>query len=220
MIVILILLLLLIWVILYLILRWRWHKILLADFPLFLLCSLLLGTSIAAHLAFDQNHQIGFNIAWLPILYWMYLRKKDVSFLFEYKPANLVTGFFIGLVLGTGVVMVVNDHSSSFDSTKWIPGLIFEMIQKTIAEEIVFRCLLINYLKKYNLNNLLINLVQGLVFGVFHIGAYWQSPVLLLIPIGLGLITGFIVMKQKSIYGSMLAHLLNNLIIFVKAIIY
>jgi membrane protease YdiL (CAAX protease family) len=217
---IILILLILIWLILYFILRWRWNRILAADFPLFLLCNLLLVTGITAHETFGENRQIGLNMAWLPILYWLYLRKKDVIFLFEYKPVNLVAGFLIGLVLGTGVAVFVTGPLNSIDSSKWIPGLVFDLIQKSIAEEIVFRCLLINYLKKYNLNNLLINLVQGLIFGVFHIGTYWQSPVLLLIPISLGLLTGFIVMKQKSIYGSILAHVLNNLIIFVRALTY
>jgi membrane protease YdiL (CAAX protease family) len=87
----------------------------------------------------------------------------------------------------------------------------------SIAEEIVFRCLLINYLKKHISDETLVNLTQGLIFGAFHIGGYWQSPILLIIPVGFGLLAGFMVLKQKSIYDSMLAHALDNLIILIHS---
>ncbi len=213
---IILILLILIWLFLFLLLRWKWNRTLAADFPLFLFCMLLLVTRIAAYTKFGENRQIGLSIAWLPALYWLYIRNHDVAFLFSFKPLNIITGCLIGAILGVGAVGIAAffiHPSTSIGTSQWIPGLIFDSIQRSILEEIVFRCLLLNYLGKYISNNFFLNLLQGFIFGIFHLyGVYLQSPILLLMPLGIGLLSGFMVLKQKSIYGSLLAHTLYNLI--------
>jgi membrane protease YdiL (CAAX protease family) len=205
--------LILIWLLLSLILRWKWKKTLATDFPLLLLCIVLLSSKMTAYTSFGEGYQIGISVGWVTILYWLYIRKHDVSFLFRYKPTNLVTGCLLGVALGVSTVMLVDVPSRLPEASKWIPGVIFYSIQKSLAEEIVFRCLLVNYLKKNISSDLFVNLIQGLAFGILHRSElYMQSPILLLLPLGFGLLAGFVAQKQKSIYGSMLAHTLFNVI--------
>ncbi len=218
---IILILLILIWLPLFLIIRWKWKRILAADLPLFLLCLLLHNSRMTVSTTFTQNRQIGLEIAWLPILYWLYIRRHDVAFLFSYKPVNLITGCLIGIFLGVGVAIVAMDLSKPTEIFRWFPDLFFDSIQRSFAEEIVFRCLLLNYLKKYISNEYLVNTIQGFIFGMFHLyGAYLQFPIMLIFPISFGLLAGFIVLKQKSIYGSLLAHALCNIILAAENLVF
>jgi membrane protease YdiL (CAAX protease family) len=207
-------LLILIWLLLSLFFYWKWKRILTADFPLFLLCLLLHSSGMTAYTSFTEGRHISIAITWLPILYWFYIRRSDVAFLFNYKSVNLIIGCSIGILLGTGVVVAAVDLTKSPEISRWIPGLVFDSIQRSVAEEIMFRCLLLNYLKKHISNVHLANTTQGFIFLLLHLyGTYLQFPFLLIFPTSFGILTGFIVIKQKSIYGSLLAHALYNLIV-------
>lgn len=188
------------------------------DFPLFLLCSMLISSTISLNVSLGEYRQISINIVWILILYWLHLRKPDVNFMFRGRLINLITGFIIGIVSGGAVILILSlaRIPNQGESLKWIPGSIFYSMQIAIAEEFVFRCLFMNYLKKHINNETLVNLLQGLIFGMFHIGKYWQYPFLLFLPIGSGLLYGLAVLKQKSIYGSMVAHILHNLIVLMN----
>jgi len=203
------------WLLMSLFQWWRYKKILAPDFPLFLLCSILISSTISLNIPLGEYRQISINIVWIPILYWLHLRKPDINFMFRGRLINLITGFIIGIVSGGTVVLILSlaRISNQGETLTWIPGSIFYSIQMSITEEFVFRCLFMNYLRKHINNESLVNLLQGLIFGIFHIGKYWQHPVLLFLPIGSGLLYGLAVLKQKSIYGSMIAHILHNLIV-------
>lgn len=207
------------WSFLYLYYRWRQKKILAVDLPLFLLCILFLNSRRTIFITFGMgdDYKIGLSVAWLFILCWFYIRRNEIAFLFEYKPINLIIGGLAGMLFAVAVIIVGADVLKSNEISRWIPGLIFDSVQRSMAEEIVFRCLLINYLKKRFPTEFIANLTQGFLFGMFHLyGAYLQSPIMLLLPLFFGLSMGFIVLKQKSIYGSLLAHVLYNLMLIVR----
>jgi membrane protease YdiL (CAAX protease family) len=214
-------LIILIWLLLYLILRWRQERILAADLPLFLLCLLLHNSRMTTYITFTQDRQIGLAITWLPVLFWLYIRRSDVAFQFNYKPVNLITGCLIGIFMGVGVAVAVMNLPKSPEFSRWLPGLVFDSIQRSFVEEIVFRCLLLNYLKKNIPNEHFVNTIQGFIFGMFHLyGIYLQYPIMLIFPTSFGLLAGFIVLKQKSIYGSLLAHALYNLILIAENLLF
>lgn len=194
-------------------LQWKHKNTFAVDLPLFLFSGLFLGINLNTLISFGDTIQFKIALAWVPILWWLYLRRQDTAFLFRYKFSNLIIGCIAGVVFGIIVVLLVGDSSISTKVYEWFLKLNFDMFQKAVAEELVFRCLFLNFLSKRISKDIYVNIVQGCVFGAFHIGMYWQFPYLLILPICFGILTGAMVLKQKSIYGSIFAHILSNLII-------
>lgn len=86
----------------------------------------------------------------------------------------------------------------------WISFLLI-VVLAPIGEELVFRGVVMNYLKK-NLSFMVANIIQALFFGIYH-----MNLVQGLYAFFLGLVLGWIVQKYGSIRESIILHMAVNL---------
>lgn len=75
-----------------------------------------------------------------------------------------------------------------------------------LSEELVFRGLTLHYLKRCGATMLVANIIQALLFGVFHMNLLQGVYAFFM-----GLIFGYIAIKYQSLFLSFLTHLLLNL---------
>jgi uncharacterized protein len=99
-----------------------------------------------------------------------------------------------------------------------LPWILIFVLANGFMEELWFRGISLGKLLPF-LGPVLTILVSALVFSSTHIGATYISPleriVFPLIVFGLGLINGFVMLKTKSIWGSVLFHAGYDLIVII-----
>ena len=88
-------------------------------------------------------------------------------------------------------------------------GLFVFAFTPAVCEEILFRGVLLSSLKKHMPAWMVIVFV-GFLFGVFHVHLYRIIPTAML-----GILFTFIVFRTRSIWPAMLAHFMNNAVVFV-----
>ena len=188
------------------------------EFPLFLLCILFLlfGGSLSG-----DHYNIGVSLAWIVLIPLVLIKRNEYISPWNHRRVGLILGLILGVVLGLVGLLVPGAQTTTGNlrNTDWVPGILFGAIQASIAEEFVFRWLLVNYLKKFELADSMVILIQGLIFGAAHWARYWdQYPLLILVTV-FGLLAGWLAIKQKNIACSSIAHAVFNLIFVIRFLV-
>jgi membrane protease YdiL (CAAX protease family) len=90
-------------------------------------------------------------------------------------------------------------------------ALVALSIQKSIAEEFLFRGYLFNYLRKYNFKPLFAILFQSLIFVALHTYRYTDNWILLSIIFLFGIIGGCLTWKSDNLIPASIMHIVVNL---------
>ncbi|MDZ7724184.1 MAG: ABC transporter permease subunit/CPBP intramembrane protease [candidate division KSB1 bacterium] len=88
-------------------------------------------------------------------------------------------------------------------------GVLVFAVSPAICEEMLFRGVLLSSLKKH-MPGWMVIVTVGFLFGLFHINLYRIVPTALL-----GILFTYIVFRTRSIWPAVLAHLINNGIVFL-----
>ena len=133
-------------------------------------------------------------------------KKKNISFIFM----MCLSGLFLGSILSGIVEQFIPPNKfmlSSVENLKHsVLGIISMIIIAPILEEIIFRGIIFNYLKKYCRVTFAI-IIQAIIFGVFH-GNFFQGVYAFV----LGIVLAIIYIYTDSLWGDIIGHALANLI--------
>lgn len=146
-------------------------------------------------------------------------RFRDVLGIGRIKPA-LLWGGIAGLLLGIVTLSFRAVRGLALFSVGWSWPLLTAVVVAPIVEEITFRGAVMGALEA-RCPFALSNLIAGFLFLLIHFpGWYFQGGLMqkLVSPVGgalsillLGWLFGYVAHKSKSLIGSILTHLLNNL---------
>ena len=153
-------------------------------------------------------------LGWMGVLisgYIVYLvSKNEINFENDSRPNSLlpiiilVLLFFLSFLLQNVALNVATFNTIIQNISDQLPFL--------LAEEVIFRGLLWVCLKELGWSELVIIIVQAMLFWFFHIYYMFSEPVLfwLIVP-ATSMFLGILVWKYKSITPSLVAHILFNL---------
>lgn len=125
---------------------------------------------------------------------------------------NYVTELFDFLVMdysGEEVISINEDNSGLFyEVLDFIYKVVFFAVFPGVIEEILFRGTILGLLKELKLNYLVIILINGVLFGLFHanLEQFFYTTVM-------GFILTAIVYATKSLYASIYVHILYNFLV-------
>jgi membrane protease YdiL (CAAX protease family) len=198
------------------------------DPALFSLSCLILGTnySININFLFQQGGQsIPLYIVWIIIFIWLYVRKSGLLNETINWMNNVFEGLLWGMLFGVLAIIVFNPYHSQPIIDKslvnpffWV-SLTFGVVQKAVSEEIIFRLLLLNYLRKGGWNETVIIFIQGFLFGLIHIEKYQIFMPGLAFTFIFGWFAGWLATKQKNVWGVSITHVVINLISIFPALV-
>jgi len=143
----------------------------------------------------------------------------DVAFLWGIASAAIMFAivFLIGVIL---VIMEYNieELSNIPDLQQYfsIPSLFLLIAIQPIAEEIFFRGFLLEKIDSLAGKPMAI-LTTAVLFGLAHMSYGKIYPVIM--PMMMGLILGFVVIKTKNLYSAIIAHVIFNLTAFILSIL-
>ena len=143
----------------------------------------------------------------------------DVAFLWGIVSAVVMFGivFLIGVIL---IVMEYNaEELSNIPNLQQyfsIPSLFLLIAIQPIAEEIFFRGFLLEKINSIAGKSMAI-LTTAILFGLAHMSYGKVYPVIM--PMIMGLLLGFVVIKTKNLYSAIIAHVLFNLTAFILSIL-
>ena len=86
-----------------------------------------------------------------------------------------------------------------------ISAILATVIIGPIAEELIFRGLTVEYLKRAGASFWVINILQALFFGIAHLNLVQGSYAFLI-----GLLAGYLVLRYRSIWAGIAFHMLFN----------
>lgn len=139
----------------------------------------------------------------------------DIAFLWGIVSgiAMLVTVIVIGIILiklgyGSEELSNIPDIEQYFS----LPSMFLLITFQPIAEEIFFRGFLLEKIDSITGKKMAI-LVTAVLFGLAHMSYGRLYPVV--IPMAMGIILGFIVVKTKNLYSAIIAHIIFNFTSFV-----
>ena len=98
--------------------------------------------------------------------------------------------------------------------TLGILALLATVIIGPIEEELIFRGLTIEYLKRVGASFWVINIIQALFFGIAHLNLIQGSYAFLM-----GLVSGYLVLRYRSIWAGIAFHMIFNGYNFLEAIL-
>jgi len=126
----------------------------------------------------------------------------------------LLFGFLIGLVVALLGLIFFDPLVliGTIDKNAYLLELTIYVIQKSAAEEFVFRLMLIDYLKKFKISNVILIIIQGVLFGLFHYLRYKDYILGVFFVVFVGLLMGVLRIKQRNIFGAIASHSTINLI--------
>jgi uncharacterized protein len=204
-----------------------WFFIILVSIYLFNDFVFINTSTIFLYLAFDYLFRI------LSIIIIIYLIKtKKISF--SYLKLNLLSfkafifwslylvfiGLIIFFVLENILLKIIPDihlfNYPKYDSTfSKIVDLTFGLIIVALSEELIFRGYCYSYLTEKKYSYVKIIVISSVIFGLIH----WSIGITAIITTGLwGIFTIISVKKTDSIFPSLLAHYLLDLISFSEII--
>lgn len=163
------------------------------------------------------------------IVFFAFNKVKKVSFSaakvnFKIGVANTAICFAVSLICVFGMQYLVGgvDYlleqggydlqaiALPMDHAGWLVlGLILMAVLPAIFEELIFRGVLLNGLRR-GLGDITALFISALMFALMH-GSIQQ----LLYPFALGLVLGWLAMRTGSTFTSMLVHFLNNAIVII-----
>jgi len=149
------------------------------------------------------------------------LRLEGIDAAFLWGIVSAVVMF--GIVFLIGVILVIMEYnveelSNIPDLQQYfsIPSLFLLIAIQPIAEEIFFRGFLLEKIDSLAGKPMAI-LTTALLFGLAHMSYGKVYPVIM--PMIMGLILGFVVIKTKSLYSAIIAHVIFNLTAFILSIL-
>ena len=119
--------------------------------------------------------------------------------------SNILWGAAIGLFLGF-VVTLVEPKSDPFELNILIRFLSYS-IWVSVREEFYFRGFLLNNFEKIGVNPVITVLIQGFIFSLGHV---YDLPIGILTSTLFGFLAGYITVKHKNIFGSIIGHIIIN----------
>ena len=142
------------------------------------------------------------------IIYIVWKGKKS-----KFRISN--SSYFPYLLLGIGIAVVYNmiifkmglGHDVNMDFPI-VLNIICSGIIGPIFEEILFRHDLIRRLEKFNTNFLVIIILSGVIFGLFHTGI-----VTIIYATIMGIINSYIYIKDKDIMKPIILHMAGNIFV-------
>lgn len=128
--------------------------------------------------------------------------------------ANVAYGLILGVVMGIAAYVFLDERVIVDKEISILSGF-WSIFTGGIIEEIVFRGFILGYISLYNPLDFRGNLAQGFLFGIVHLGRYWNYYPGLIFVTGFGLLAGWLTQKYQSIVGATVAHVLMNLVPFL-----
>lgn len=124
-------------------------------------------------------------------------------------PIYMIIGVLAGFVLG--VLSRVFEFSSIRFSLITLPNII-KVLQISVVEELIFRGLLLGYMRRAGANQFVANVIQTIIFSIGHFdinSLHWES---ILVVMAFSWIAGLLTMKTKSVRASIIMHFIADLI--------
>jgi membrane protease YdiL (CAAX protease family) len=153
-------------------------------------------------------------------IYFLMYRKNEKSLFTRcnFKKINISEAVLIVIII-FGASLVIGGFTEYF--SKYFPsyqettntiqagltsilGMLTVILLAPMFEEILFRGIILSELKD-NMNLKLAVIIQGITFGIYHLNLFQGMYAAVL-----GLILGFICVRAKSIFASMLGHITFN----------
>lgn len=172
---------------------------------------------------------VGASIIWLYFV--NNLRLKDIMSYLKLTAKDLDTAFLWGfavfmviLSIQIAIAMVLfildvhieNPVAEEIAGTLSITSMVFVSIVQSTSEEIFFRGFLLEKIGEYSGYGVAIG-ATAFLFGLAHMGYGQVYPILM--PIVMGILLGYVVVKTKNLFSSITAHVTFNLVTFVVYII-
>ena len=165
---------------------------------------------------------IQFFGVYFPIILYCKFSKTDISSYFKKSKEKLLLNCTFSIITAIGVnifvrylnypvINLVKTNSASYEYSfslyNIITGLIFLCIVPSIAEELLFRCIMLDKLK--NKHSLTVSiLISSIIFAVLHFDLTNFIPQFIF-----GIVLCLMAISTKSIFPSILAHFLNNIML-------
>lgn len=148
-------------------------------------------------------------IVWIFIIWWISF-KKEIAL--EFNLRVIFVGATVGLCLAAFGILFLNVDIllGTFDKDTRLLELIIYTLQKSIAEEFVFRLILVDYLKKIRISVVSTIIIQGLVFGLLHYFRYQHYIFGVLFAVIIGWLLGVLRVSQRNLLGAITAHSVIN----------
>lgn len=203
-------------------------------------CSAASGITNAAEINnFVNYHTLVFTIisnllSLFVLFFFFHLRKKNFTEEINFKYVNVqkcifpcITAFFYSMAFAlvtyhmdfTNAGQITDSkafYSSLFPGLGTIVQILTLLIISPLAEEIIFRGLILTRLQR-SFRNITAIIVSGLLFGIIHAAA---GGIVLVVGAGIiGIILGVICVKTKSLFPAILAHSAANMADFVIALL-
>lgn len=127
----------------------------------------------------------------------------------------IVKGIISGLLLGIIFMIAVQESEYIIDPRYSAFAYIYIGIQAGIAEELLFRGFLLNYLRAYKVNYIIAIFFQALIFVLLHLQSYLDNLPAILVVFVMGIMAGFLTWKNNNLVPALVLHIVFNLITVV-----
>jgi len=117
----------------------------------------------------------------------------------------------VGLLLGFYDLSVIGVGSFQVNAVFTVTALVFVVIQKSIAEEILHRGYFLNNLRKYGFHPIAAIFFESLIFTAGHIPGYYNNWLALFGVFSLGVSASYFSWKSNSLIPAIVLHLTANL---------
>ena len=127
--------------------------------------------------------------------------------------SNSIYTIYSTIINSMGIVIPSPDFTFPTNINIRIIYILYVCILGPILEEIIFRGIILNYMKKYGLFVAII--FSAVLFTMFH-----MNLVQFITPLLIGILFGFICIKTESIVPSIILHIVNNSYATIMSYIY
>ena len=155
----------------------------------------------------------------VPILYYFIKTNKEKKYFKVNKKLNITDIItYFALIYGINIFLNIISSAINIEGQKFIvqrpiyTDIIYAICIAPVLEEIVFRGVLMTYLKKYGIQTAII--VSSLFFGISHYNIYMIIPAFFI-----GIVLAYVSYKY-SIKYSILLHILLNIVANMSKIIF
>jgi membrane protease YdiL (CAAX protease family) len=169
----------------------------------------------------------------IPFAWYYFVNKsdfKDIKSRIKLIPKDIDKVFLLGILSAVAIFIIIfmiellmisagieAKDLSNFPELQRLfswPTLFFLIAIQPIGEEIYFRGFLFDKLENYGGGPFAV-VITAVLFGIAHMSYGKEIPVIMII--FMGLILGYIVYKSKSLYSSIIAHIVFNVSSFTLA---
>lgn len=151
---------------------------------------------------------LGIEIVLFKLQKYIRLKKVKLKKLFFYLLLGTIYEFLVLFLFKERFLEI--DFSYSSDCTKFLFGLVSAVLIGPIVEELLFRGISIEYLKKLEVKNWIIILLSTLFFGLVHL---FPFELLVLHTFVYGALIAMVYLKERNLTYCILIHSWSNLLI-------